>query len=101
MDYHTELLQSFTFLFWISYCMLNIIIITHVCSRTVTEIYDFTLQHIQNPLIFRVCGFFDLDYTLIRSMIVTITTYFVIFIQVGDAPSQVFFNNSTLSTNNS
>ncbi|KAF7407536.1 hypothetical protein HZH66_002073 [Vespula vulgaris] len=53
-----------------------------------SAIYDFTLQHIQNPLIFKVCGFFDLDYTLIRSMIVTITTYFVIFIQVGDAPSQ-------------
>nr|KAF7434360.1 hypothetical protein H0235_002551 [Vespula pensylvanica] len=53
-----------------------------------SAIYDFTLQHIQNPLIFRVCGFFDLDYTLIRSVVVTITTYFVIFIQVGDAPSQ-------------
>ncbi|KAL2746802.1 gustatory receptor for sugar taste 43a-like [Vespula maculifrons] len=144
MDYHTELLQSFTFLFWISYCMLNIIIITHNCNGGMflknvhcflllyicfqisakyrrkqvlilchislhaantgdilcelyepstskefrSAIYDFTLQHIQNPLIFRVCGFFDLDYTLIRSMIVTITTYFVIFIQVGDAPSQ-------------
>ncbi|KAL2725487.1 gustatory receptor for sugar taste 43a-like [Vespula squamosa] len=97
MNYRTELLQSVTFLFWISYCTLKIIIISHVCSRTVTEIYDFTLQHIQNPLTFTICGFFDLEHTLIRSMIVTITTYLVIFIQVGDAPSQVFFKNSTFS----
>nr|XP_050845472.1 uncharacterized protein LOC127061979 [Vespula vulgaris] len=87
MDYHTELLQSFTFLFWISYSKYRrkqVLILCHISLHAAntgdilcelyepstskefrSAIYDFTLQHIQNPLIFKVCGFFDLDYTLI------------------------------------
>ncbi|KAL2725489.1 putative gustatory receptor 28b [Vespula squamosa] len=52
------------------------------------EIHDFTLQLIQNPLSFTTCGFFDLDYTLIRNVIATITTYLVILIQVGNVPPE-------------
>lgn len=38
MNYNMELLQSFTFLFWIFYCFFNVVIISHVCSKTVTEV---------------------------------------------------------------
>ncbi|KAE8573057.1 Gustatory receptor 59 [Halyomorpha halys] len=34
--------------------------------------------------VFTVCGFFDLDYTLLRSMIASATTYLVIMIQFGE-----------------
>nr|XP_050845473.1 uncharacterized protein LOC127061980 [Vespula vulgaris] len=65
------------------------------------EIRDFTLQLIQNPLSFTICGFFDLDYTLIRNVIATVTTYLVILIQIGNVPIEFFFENIALSTNNS
>ncbi|XP_076172496.1 putative gustatory receptor 28a isoform X2 [Ptiloglossa arizonensis] len=48
------------------------------------EIRHFTLQMIQNPLVFTACGFFDIDHTLIQGVVGTITTYLVILIQVGD-----------------
>ncbi|XP_043487493.1 uncharacterized protein LOC122514623 [Polistes fuscatus] len=37
------------------------------------EVFDFTLQLLQNPLSFTSCGFFDLDYTLIRNEIRRLT----------------------------
>nr|KAF7434365.1 hypothetical protein H0235_002556 [Vespula pensylvanica] len=67
------------------------------CYLILFLIRDFTLQLIQNPLSFSSYGFFDLGYTLIRSMIGTVTTYLIILIQVGDLSSQVLFHNSTLS----
>ncbi|XP_011630312.1 putative gustatory receptor 28b [Pogonomyrmex barbatus] len=51
------------------------------------EIRDFTLQLIQNPLIFTACGFFNLDHTFIHGVIGSVTTYLVILIQVGDLPT--------------
>ncbi|KAF7413827.1 hypothetical protein HZH68_002316 [Vespula germanica] len=51
-----------------------------------TEIRDFTIQFIQNPLTLTCCGIFDLDYTLLRSVIGTIITYLVILIQIGNIP---------------
>ncbi|KAL2746800.1 LOW QUALITY PROTEIN: gustatory and pheromone receptor 32a-like [Vespula maculifrons] len=65
------------------------------------EIRDFTLQLIQNPLSFTICGFFDLDYTLIRNVIATVITYLVILIQMGNIPSEFIVENSTLITNDS
>ncbi|KAI4479092.1 hypothetical protein M0804_011231 [Polistes exclamans] len=61
------------------------------------EVFDFTLQLLQNPLSFTSCGFFDLDYTLIRNIISIMITYFVILIQIGNTPSNIFIENSTLS----
>ncbi|XP_024937516.1 uncharacterized protein LOC112493889 [Cephus cinctus] len=48
------------------------------------EVKDFFLQITQHPVVFSAYGSFDLDYTLIRKMIGTVTTYLVIFIQVDD-----------------
>ncbi|XP_012225714.2 putative gustatory receptor 28b [Linepithema humile] len=59
------------------------------------EIRDFTLQLIQNPLIFTACGFFNLDHTFIHGVIGSVTTYLVILIQVGDLQK----GNSTLLNN--
>ncbi|KAL2746808.1 putative gustatory receptor 28b [Vespula maculifrons] len=75
-------------------------IISYICARTVSEIRDFTLQVIQNPLIFTTNGFFDLDYTLMRNVLGTITTFLIILIQVGNVVRPVLIENSTLSTNN-
>nr|KAF7434362.1 hypothetical protein H0235_002553 [Vespula pensylvanica] len=67
----------------------------------INQIRDFTLQLIQNPLSFTICGFFDLDYALIRNVIATVITYLVILIQMGNVPSEFIVENSTLITNDS
>ncbi|KAL2746810.1 putative gustatory receptor 28b [Vespula maculifrons] len=56
-------------------------------------IRDFMYQSIQNRLKFTVCGFYDLDHTLIYSVIGSIITYLVILLQVGDKP-KLLFNNA-------
>ncbi|XP_032668138.1 putative gustatory receptor 28a [Odontomachus brunneus] len=61
------------------------------------EIRDFTLQLIQNPLVFTACGFFTLDHTFIHGVIGSITTYLVILIQVGDITIDA--SNSTALAN--
>ncbi|KAL2746801.1 gustatory receptor for sugar taste 43a-like [Vespula maculifrons] len=76
-------------------------VLSNNTNHNSTSIRDFTLQLIQNPLSFTICGFFDLDYTLIRNVIATVTTYLVILIQIGNVPTEFFFENITLSTNNS
>ncbi|XP_003492350.2 putative gustatory receptor 28b [Bombus impatiens] len=48
------------------------------------EIRNFTLQLIQNPVVFTARGYFNLDHTFIQAVIGTITTYLIIMIQVGD-----------------
>ncbi|XP_046828205.1 putative gustatory receptor 28b [Vespa crabro] len=122
---HGEKLITFNFLYWISHFAIKIAIVSYellmlylislhaintgdiLCelyepstsNEFRVEISDFTLQLIQNPLIFRINGFFDIDHTLIRNLIGIITTYIVILIQVGDVP-QILIKNSTLSTNN-
>ncbi|XP_047344179.1 gustatory and pheromone receptor 32a-like [Vespa velutina] len=121
--YHPQSLQFFIHLFWIFLHGLKITFASHVCAKTVTEaantgdilcemnepsiskefcteIHDFILQLIQNPLSFTTFGFFDLDYTLIRNIIGIIASYLVILIQVGRVPYDVFVKNTTLSTNN-
>ncbi|KAL2746812.1 gustatory receptor for sugar taste 43a-like [Vespula maculifrons] len=65
----------------------------NICQTTITEIRDFMYQLIQNRLKFTVCGFYDLDHTLIYNMIGSIITYLVIFLQIGDRP-KAFFNNA-------
>ncbi|KAL0116059.1 hypothetical protein PUN28_011132 [Cardiocondyla obscurior] len=95
---------------WILFYSSKILVINHMCAMTTieaantgdiicelyepsttkefrAEIRDFTLQLIQNPLIFTACGFFNLDHTFIHGVIGSVTTYLVILIQVGDLPS--------------
>ncbi|KAE8573234.1 Gustatory receptor 55, partial [Halyomorpha halys] len=43
----------------------------------------------QREVVISVCGFFNLDYTLLYSMIASATTYLVIFIQFGEPGSMV------------
>ncbi|XP_015436050.1 PREDICTED: putative gustatory receptor 28b [Dufourea novaeangliae] len=64
------------------------------------EIRDFTLQMIQNPLMFTACGFFDLDNTFIQGVAGTIGTYVVILIQVGqiDLPDPRETNTTMTTT---
>ena len=92
---------------WIIIYVLKIFVENHMCAKTSSaaaetgdiicelyepstakefraEIRDFTLQMIQNPLVFTACGFFDMDHTFIQAVVGTITTYLVILIQVGD-----------------
>ncbi|KAI4479091.1 hypothetical protein M0804_011230 [Polistes exclamans] len=63
------------------------------------EIRDFVLQLIQNPLSFTACGFFNLDYTLLNSIIGTIATYVIILMQFGRIPLEDSIKNSTLAYN--
>ncbi|KAL2725492.1 putative gustatory receptor 28b [Vespula squamosa] len=99
LEYRTQPIKFYLYSYWISYFGLKIITVCYVCATTVTEICNFTLQLIQNPLLFTSYGFFDLNYTVICSIICTVTTYLVILIQVEDIQSQVSFHNSTLIIN--
>ncbi|XP_035723056.1 uncharacterized protein LOC118442026 [Vespa mandarinia] len=118
--YYTDLLQCFTYLYWISYFGFKIIIVSHVCARTSlhatntgdilcelyepstckefrAEIHNFTLQLIQNPLSFTTCGFFNLDYTLIHGMFGAVITYLIILIQIENVSSYTFVESSTFT----
>ncbi|KAF7413825.1 hypothetical protein HZH68_002314 [Vespula germanica] len=100
MNNNAQMYRIFVFTHWIVHFTIKIMIISHVCARTMIEIQDFTLQVIQNPLIFTTNGLFDLDHTLIRSVIGTVATYLVILIQVKNVSQQVLIENSTIWTNN-
>ncbi|XP_068993856.1 gustatory receptor 68a-like [Neodiprion pinetum] len=63
------------------------------------EVCIFTLQLIQNPLTLTAGGFFTLDYSLLRKMIGSVTTYLVIMIQMRSIyETQHIWNNSTFPT---
>ncbi|XP_014483702.1 PREDICTED: uncharacterized protein LOC106749101 [Dinoponera quadriceps] len=83
---------------WTLFYASKVFIINHMCALASLEIRDFTLQLIQNPLIFTACGFFTLDHTFIHGVIGSITTYLVILIQVGDIASETP-ENDTMSYN--
>ncbi|CAG9798690.1 unnamed protein product [Chironomus riparius] len=68
--------------------------------NTLTE--NFSLQILHEPLIFSVSGFFEMDFMFLKTMIASITTYMVIFIQFmpkTDEPSSNSTNITTLSAN--
>ncbi|XP_070497108.1 putative gustatory receptor 2a [Chironomus tepperi] len=68
--------------------------------NTLTE--NFSLQILHEPLIFSVSGFFEMDFMFLKTMIASITTYMVIFIQFmpkTDEPSLNSTNITTLSAN--
>ncbi|OXU27136.1 hypothetical protein TSAR_013002 [Trichomalopsis sarcophagae] len=56
-----------------------------ISDDTKAEIRNFNIQLIQRPLRFNACGFIDLDYTLIQTMVGSITTYLMILIQLGNS----------------
>ncbi|KAH0949903.1 Gr6 [Eciton burchellii] len=107
---------------WILFYASKILVINHMCALASTEaantgdiicelyepstskefraeIRDFTLQLIQNPLIFTACGFFNLDNTFIHGVIGSVTTYLVILIQVGDLSNGNFTISNSSITN--
>lgn len=47
--------------------------------NTLTE--NFSLQILHEPLMFSVSGFFEMDFMFLKTIIASITTYMVIFIQ--------------------
>ncbi|XP_043289332.1 uncharacterized protein [Venturia canescens] len=51
------------------------------------EISDFLLQMAQYTVKFSACGLFTLDHRLIHGMIGSISTYFIILLQIGDTSS--------------
>ncbi|XP_053996360.1 putative gustatory receptor 28b [Hylaeus anthracinus] len=61
------------------------------------EIRHFTLQMIQNPVVFTACGFFNIDQTFIQGVVGTITTYLVILIQMGDIKPSNSTNTTTVT----
>ncbi|XP_043487515.1 gustatory and pheromone receptor 32a-like [Polistes fuscatus] len=98
MNYHQHPYISLLYSYWILHHVARIFIICYVCASTATEVYNFTLQLVQNPLSFTACGFFDLNNRLIYSVIGGVTTYLVILIQIGGTPNQILWNTNTNST---
>ncbi|KAF7407527.1 hypothetical protein HZH66_002064 [Vespula vulgaris] len=92
-NYSNWIIQFYMHFSWIFYHGIKIFAMANICQTTITEIRDFMYQLIQNRLKFTVCGFYDLDHTLIYNMIGSIITYLVIFLQIGDRP-KAFFNNA-------
>ncbi|XP_072753988.1 uncharacterized protein [Anoplolepis gracilipes] len=103
---------------WILFYASKVLVVNHMCALAANtgdiicelyepstskefraEIRDFTLQLIQNPLIFTACGFFNLDHTFIHGVIGSVTTYLVILIQVGDLPQSNTTKNSSILYN--
>ncbi|KAK9309196.1 hypothetical protein QLX08_001140 [Tetragonisca angustula] len=106
---------------WLLIYISCVLYVNHVCAKTITEatnmgdlvcklyesstdkefraeIRNFTLQLIQNPVIFTAYGFFNLDHAFIQGVIGTITTYLVIMIQVGDISKSQTHNNTYVSS---
>ncbi|XP_076287746.1 putative gustatory receptor 28b [Lasioglossum baleicum] len=109
-EFHSHFTQLLiNILFYLS----KLFTLSHVCNRTSSEasdtgelicqlyepstskefraeIRDFSMQMIQNPLVFTACGFFYLDHSFIHGVVGTISTYLVILIQVSqiDLPEQ-------------
>ncbi|XP_033231712.1 gustatory and pheromone receptor 32a-like [Belonocnema kinseyi] len=104
---------------WLFFYVIKILIVNHMCDRTSaealrtgniicelhepmtnkefrSEIREFLLQLIQNPLKFTAYDFVTLDYTFIQGVVGSITTYLVILIQLGgDISDSSAFSNST------
>ncbi|XP_047344318.1 uncharacterized protein LOC124946922 [Vespa velutina] len=91
------IIQLYVYLTWIFYFAMMISVKAYICETAIKEIRDFMFQLIQNRLNFTVCGFYDLNNTLIYNVIGTITTYLIIFIQVGGEP-KIFYNNTTYNS---
>ncbi|XP_043487504.1 uncharacterized protein LOC122514634 [Polistes fuscatus] len=98
MDYRQHLYITLVYSYLTLYYLFRVFIACYVCELTATEVYNFTLQLIQNPLSFTACGFFDLNNRLFYSVIGGVTTYLVILIQIGGTPILISYPNSSEST---
>ncbi|KAL2746792.1 gustatory receptor for sugar taste 43a-like [Vespula maculifrons] len=92
-NYNHWINEFFAHFYWISFFMMKIITINNICETTITEIRNFIFQQVHNGLTFTACGLFDLGHTFIYSVIGLITTYLIIFIQIGGKP-KIWFNNT-------
>ncbi|KAF7407528.1 hypothetical protein HZH66_002065 [Vespula vulgaris] len=90
--YYNWIKELYVHFYYIFYYGIKVFALTNICQTTITEIRDFMYQSIQNRLKFTVCGFYDLDHTLIYNVIGSIITYLVILLQVGDKPKSLFNN---------
>ncbi|XP_043480192.1 putative gustatory receptor 28b [Leptopilina heterotoma] len=105
---------------WLFLYVMKILFINHICDRTSgealltgniicelhepmtskefrSEIRQFVLQLIQNPLKFTAYEFVTLDYTFIQGVVGSITTYLVILIQLSTDIGGNNKNNATLA----
>lgn len=62
-------------------------------QRINTLIENFSLQILHEPLMFSVSGFFQMDFMFLKTIIASITTYMVIFIQF--MPKETQNSNTT------
>lgn len=60
---------------------------------SITE--SFSLQILHEPLVFSACGFFQMDFMFLKTMIASITTYMVIFIQFMPKTDELSANVTT------
>lgn len=59
---------------------------------------NFSLQILHEPLVFSACGFFQMDFMFLKTMIASITTYMVIFIQFMPKSEEISNTTSTTSS---
>jgi gustatory receptor len=65
--------------------------------NTLTE--NFSLQILHEPLMFSVSGFFQMDFMFLKTIVSSITTYMVIFIQfMPKDTNEINFNTTKTST---
>jgi gustatory receptor len=67
--------------------------------NTLTE--NFSLQILHEPLMFSVSGFFQMDFMFLKTIVASITTYMVIFIQFmpkEDKPVNATMNATVVET---
>ena len=67
--------------------------------NTLTE--NFSLQILHEPLMFSVSGFFQMDFMFLKTIVASITTYMVIFIQFmpkDEKPANVTTNSTDFET---
>ena len=62
--------------------------------NAITE--NFSLQILHEPLVFSACGFFQMDFMFLKTMIASITTYMVIFIQFLPKTDETSANITTI-----
>jgi gustatory receptor len=66
-------------------------------ERINTLIENFSLQILHEPLIFSASGFFQMDFMFLKTMIASITTYMVIFIQFMPKSEEKSANSTTIA----
>lgn len=66
-----------------------------------TTVENFSLQILHEPLMFSVSGFFQMDFMFLKTIVSSITTYMVIFIQFMPKDEVEKSANATMTTTKS